>query len=86
MLAIQGQTTQNDTGIGRVMQDETRKNYEAKAQDLRAQLKLFEGDWAKNNGGKKPDRNAIKQNPDIGKSKPNYPTFFPTPPAHLAPP
>ncbi|KAK8137995.1 DNA replication regulator SLD2 [Apiospora sp. TS-2023a] len=47
------------------MQDETRKNYEAKAQDLRAQLKLFEGDWAKSNGGKKPDRNAIKQNPDI---------------------
>ncbi|KAK6842879.1 putative DNA replication regulator SLD2 [Apiospora arundinis] len=47
------------------MQEATRKNYEAKAQDLRAQLKLFEGEWAKTNGGKKPDRNAIKQNPDI---------------------
>ncbi|KAK8125904.1 putative DNA replication regulator SLD2 [Apiospora kogelbergensis] len=47
------------------MQEATRKNYEAKAQDLRAQLKQFEGDWALSNGGKKPDRNAIKQNPDI---------------------
>ncbi|KAK8088427.1 DNA replication regulator SLD2 [Apiospora hydei] len=54
------------------MQEETRKSYEAKAQDLRAQLKLFEGDWAKRNDGKKPDRKAIKQNPDIAQKYRKY--------------
>ncbi|KAK8050185.1 DNA replication regulator SLD2 [Apiospora phragmitis] len=54
------------------MQEATRKNYEAKAQDLRAQLKQFEGDWAKSNGGKKPDRNAIKKTPDIASKYRKY--------------
>ena len=48
------------------MDDAERQRYEAKAQDLRADLKRFEGDWAKEHDGAKPGRNDIKQNPSIG--------------------
>ena len=47
------------------MQDDARKEYEAKAADLKSQLKQWEGDVAKRNGGKKPSRDDIKQNPEI---------------------
>lgn len=48
------------------MDDTERRQYEARAQELRAALKQFEGDWAKKNDGKKPGRNDIKANPIIG--------------------
>ena len=49
------------------MMDEQRKaDYESKSLELRAELKLFEGEWAQKHDGKKPSREAIKQNPDIG--------------------
>lgn len=47
------------------MQDDAKKEYEAKAADLKSQLKQWEADVAKRNGGKKPSRDDIKQNPEI---------------------
>lgn len=47
--------------------DDTKRRYEAKASELRADLKQFEADWASRNEGKKPGRQDIKQNPIIGK-------------------
>ena len=49
------------------MDENEKQKYEATAQELRAELKHFEGDWAKQNGGSKPSRDDIKNNPDIGK-------------------
>ena len=49
------------------MDDRTKAEYEAKCQRLRLDLKTWEGNWAKNNGGKKPGRDDIKRNPDIGR-------------------
>ncbi|KAJ4409686.1 Dynein regulatory complex subunit 4 [Neurospora sp. IMI 360204] len=47
--------------------DEQRKSeYESQSLQLRAELKQFEGEWAQKHDGKKPSREAIKQNPDIG--------------------
>lgn len=47
--------------------DETeRQKYEDSCAQLRVELKRFEGDWAKEHGGKKPGRDDIKSNPDIG--------------------
>lgn len=48
------------------MDTQTRAKYESQSQDLRADLKTWENDWAKTNRGKKPSRDDIKQNPDIG--------------------
>jgi DNA replication regulator SLD2 len=48
------------------MDTQTRAKYESQSQDLRADLKTWENDWAKSNRGKKPGRDDIKQNPDIG--------------------
>lgn len=48
------------------MEENERQQYETQAQELRAALKQFEGDWAKKNDGKKPGRNDIKANPIIG--------------------
>lgn len=42
--------------------------YEAKAKDLRSHLKAWESDWARTHRGKKPGRQDIKDNPDIGRS------------------
>jgi len=57
----------------------TRGYYEAKSTRLRAELKQFEADWASHNGGKKPNRQDIKQNPSIGNydlgSPSSYPSF-----------
>ena len=47
--------------------DEQRKaEYESQSLQLRAELKQFEGEYAQNHDGKKPPREVIKQNPDIG--------------------
>lgn len=47
--------------------DEPQKlNYENQSRELRAGLKQWEGDWAKTHHGRKPSRDDIKQNPDIG--------------------
>lgn len=51
------------------MDENERKQYEVTSQELRAELKRFEGDWAKQNGGSKPSRDDIKNNPKIGKKK-----------------
>lgn len=48
------------------MDDKTRAEYEAKCQHLRADLKRWETSWAKENGGKKPARDDIKRNPELG--------------------
>lgn len=50
----------------KTMDDRARAAYEDQSVQLRAELKKWEGDWATANGGKKPGRGDIKQNPDIG--------------------
>ncbi|ETS73481.1 hypothetical protein PFICI_14427 [Pestalotiopsis fici W106-1] len=54
------------------MDDTERRQYEARAQELRVALKQFEGDWAKKNDGKKPDRSDIKANPIIAQKYKKY--------------
>ena len=49
------------------MDEVARQRYEAKSAQLRAELKQFEADWVARNGGKKPGRQDIKQNPSIGR-------------------
>lgn len=49
------------------MEEKAKKEYEARAQKVRADLKQWEGDWAKTHDGKKPGREDIKNSPDIGK-------------------
>lgn len=51
------------------MEEQERTQYETQSQALRADLKRWENTWAKEHGGKKPARNDIKQNAEIG-------TFF----------
>lgn len=48
------------------MEESERHKYEAQSQDLRVALKQFENDWANKNEGRKPPREAIKENPIIG--------------------
>ena len=40
--------------------------YEAQSKQLRNELKVWEVDWQQSHDGKKPSRDAIKANPDIG--------------------
>ncbi|KAI3325390.1 hypothetical protein HD806DRAFT_490207 [Xylariaceae sp. AK1471] len=54
------------------MEEATRQIYEAKSSKLRAELKQFEADWASRNGGKKPNRQDIKQNPSIASKYKDY--------------
>ncbi|RYO94576.1 hypothetical protein DL766_001940 [Monosporascus sp. MC13-8B] len=54
------------------MDENERRHYEATAQELRTELKRFEGNWAKQNDGRKPGREDIKQNPDIAKKYKQY--------------
>ncbi|ORY68199.1 DNA replication/checkpoint protein [Pseudomassariella vexata] len=54
------------------MDESERQKYEAKSQELRADLKRFEGDWARRNDGKKPGREDIKQNPVIAQKYKRY--------------
>lgn len=48
------------------MDSQTKSEYEAKCAKLRLDLKKWESDWAKAHGGKKPDRDDIKSNAEIG--------------------
>ncbi|KAI8627453.1 hypothetical protein F5Y19DRAFT_166335 [Xylariaceae sp. FL1651] len=54
------------------MDEIERQQYEAKSSQLRAELKHFEADWANRNGGKKPGRQDIKQNPSIASKYKRY--------------
>ncbi|KAI1273551.1 DNA replication/checkpoint protein [Xylaria sp. FL0933] len=54
------------------MDEDARRRYEAKSAQLRAELKQFEADWASRNGGKKPGRQDIKQNPSIASKYKKY--------------
>lgn len=48
------------------LDDKARQKYEAQSQELRIHLKQWETDWAAKHGGKKPGRDDIKQNAEIG--------------------
>lgn len=48
------------------MDDHTRAEHDAKSQELRADLKQWENDWAKTHNGSKPGRDDIKRDADIG--------------------
>lgn len=50
----------------RIMDGQDRAVYEEQSVQLRADLKQWEGDWAVAHAGKKPGRDDIKQNPNIG--------------------
>jgi hypothetical protein len=50
------------------MDGEARAAYESQSLQIRAELKKWESDWALASRGKKPGRDDIKQNPDIGAS------------------
>ncbi|KAI1333820.1 DNA replication/checkpoint protein [Xylariaceae sp. FL0016] len=54
------------------MDDLEKQQYEAASAQLRADLKRFEADWAKLNGGKKPGRSDIKQNAEIAQKYKKY--------------
>lgn len=49
------------------MDDGTKALYEEKSKDLRAQLKRWENEWAQTHDGKKPGRQDIKDNAEIGR-------------------
>ena len=53
------------------MDDRARAAYEGQSLQLRADLKQWEGDWATAHAGRKPGRDDIKQNPDIGACLPS---------------
>ncbi|KAK3321550.1 DNA replication/checkpoint protein [Apodospora peruviana] len=57
------------------MDDRTKADYENLSQQLRAELKQWENDWVKANGGKKPARGDIKQNRDIAQKYKDYNKF-----------
>ncbi|KAI0189094.1 DNA replication/checkpoint protein [Xylaria flabelliformis] len=54
------------------MDEDARRRYEAESSQLRTELKQFEADWASRNGGKKPGRQDIKQNPSIASKYKKY--------------
>ncbi|TFB07101.1 DNA replication regulator SLD2 [Trichoderma ghanense] len=54
------------------MDDTSKKEYEAKAQKVRTDLKQWEADWAKTHEGKKPGREDIKNNPVIAQKYKDY--------------
>ncbi|KAL2268328.1 hypothetical protein VTJ83DRAFT_3174 [Remersonia thermophila] len=56
----------------KTMDDQARAAYEEQCLQLRAQLKKWEGEWAAANGGSKPGRADIKQNPDIARKYKQY--------------
>jgi DNA replication regulator SLD2 len=49
------------------MDDATKTKYTVKSTELRADLKRWETDWAQSHDGKKPGRDDIKRNVDIGR-------------------
>ncbi|KAI0441319.1 DNA replication/checkpoint protein [Xylaria telfairii] len=54
------------------LDEDVRRRYEAKSSQLRTELKQFEADWASRNGGTKPGRHDIKQNPSIASKYKRY--------------
>ncbi|ATY66445.1 DNA replication regulator SLD2 [Cordyceps militaris] len=54
------------------MDDKTRAPYEQRSQQLRADLKKWESEWADANGGSKPGRQDIKDSPDIAAKYKEY--------------
>ncbi|KAM6478711.1 DNA replication/checkpoint protein [Trichoderma sp. SZMC 28011] len=54
------------------MDENLKKEYEARAQKVRADLKQWEADWAKTHGGKKPGREDIKNTPIIAQKYKDY--------------
>ncbi|KAL6877474.1 DNA replication/checkpoint protein [Trichoderma longibrachiatum] len=54
------------------MDENVKKEYEAKAQKVRTDLKQWEADWAKTHDGKKPGRDDIKNNPVIAQKYKEY--------------
>ncbi|KAM0262424.1 hypothetical protein ACHAQJ_001675 [Trichoderma viride] len=54
------------------MDESLKKEYEAKAQKVRADLKQWEAHWAKTHAGKKPGREDIKNNPVIAQKYKDY--------------
>jgi len=48
------------------MDESEKARYELESQAIRAELKTWESSWAKSHDGKKPGRDDIKQNQDIG--------------------
>ncbi|KAL7820832.1 DNA replication/checkpoint protein [Trichoderma gracile] len=54
------------------MDENLKKEYEAKAQKVRTDLKQWEADWAKTHDGKKPGREDIKNNPVIAQKYKDY--------------
>jgi len=76
--ASTAETNATDLGICGLdnMDSETKAKYDGQSQELRIELKTWEGNWVKAHG-KKPGKEDIKQNPDIG-----ILTFVPSSPAH----
>ncbi|KAI5863732.1 DNA replication/checkpoint protein [Durotheca rogersii] len=54
------------------MDESQKQEYEETCQLLRAELKRFEADWSSQNGGTKPRREDIKQNPEIARKYKQY--------------
>ncbi|EGR49165.1 uncharacterized protein TRIREDRAFT_121639 [Trichoderma reesei QM6a] len=54
------------------MDENLKKEYEAKAQKVRTDLKQWEAEWAKTHDGKKPGREDIKNNPVIAQKYKDY--------------
>ncbi|KAK0611502.1 DNA replication/checkpoint protein [Immersiella caudata] len=54
------------------MDSETKSKYEGQSLTLRAELKAWEGEWAKGHNRKKPSREDIKQNPEIAQKYKQY--------------
>ncbi|KAK1251585.1 hypothetical protein MKX07_007064 [Trichoderma sp. CBMAI-0711] len=54
------------------MDEHLKKEYEAKAQKVRTDLKQWEAEWAKTHDGKKPGREDIKNNPVIAQKYKDY--------------
>ncbi len=49
------------------MEESEKANYDTEAQSIRGELKAWESNWANSHEGRKPGRDDIKQNQDIGK-------------------
>ncbi|KAL7951470.1 DNA replication/checkpoint protein [Trichoderma barbatum] len=54
------------------MDENLKKEYETRAQKVRADLKQWEADWAKTHDGKKPGREDIKNTPVIAQKYKDY--------------
>lgn len=55
-----------DEALPKTMIESEKASLEAQSQALRAELKTWETSWANSHDGKKPGRDDIKRNADIG--------------------